>query len=115
MVETHAHFSKRLTKLNRKHAAMTRGYVNVLTKDGLIVAKPKRPRRNLSGARLILMVVVGFFLFKAFALAAIGPAGYEDRLAALREGTTAEQIGAGIMSADRVTQTLAKVMAPYIR
>lgn len=114
MVETHEDFAKRLTNLGAKHAQMSRGYVNALTRDGLIVTKPKRFRRNNSGLRMIAIVIVGFFFFKAIALANIGPAAYADRLAVMESGTKLEQVGAVIMGPDVITRTVAGIIGPYM-
>lgn len=115
MVETHAHFDKRLAKLSHKHRLMSRGYVNVLTSDGLIVSKPRRFRRNNSGLRMIAIVLVGFFLLKAISFANIGEEGYNDRLAVMRTGTTIEQVGAVIMGPDAITKSVAQIIGPFLR
>jgi hypothetical protein len=114
MVETHAEFARRLSRLSRKHAQMSRGYVNVLTRDGLIVAKPVRPKSGISGLRLIALAVMVFFLFKAVSLAMIGPQAYADRLAPLKEGTVVEQAGATVLAMDPVTRALADWIAPLL-
>ncbi|MDF1726509.1 MAG: hypothetical protein P1U53_02055 [Sulfitobacter sp.] len=117
MVETHAHFTQRLTKLGRKHRKMEKGYVNVLTRDGLIIAQPRRARtvRSGSGFKLIAMAFLGFFVFKAVALAAVGERGYADRLALMESGTQVEQLGAKALVADPLTQTLASYIAPVLK
>ncbi|NNE51147.1 MAG: hypothetical protein HKN30_01945 [Sulfitobacter sp.] len=115
MVETHEDFSHRLHKLGQKHAQMSRGYVNVLTRDGLIVTKPKRFRRNNSGLRMIAVVIMGFFFFKALALSSIGPQAYDDRLALMKTGNQIEQLGAVIMAPDAITQKVAQIIGPILR
>jgi len=113
-VETHDHFVNRLDDLGKKHAAMTRGYHTKVTKDGLIVVRPKKKRRSLP-IKGVFLTVVGFFAFKAFALAAVGPVTYTERLEALQGGTAVEQAGAFVMGIDPVTEAVAGVIGPVLR
>lgn len=115
MVETHDHFTKRLNKLGRKHAKMTHGYTTRISKDGLIIVTPKRAKRGTAGLQLIIFAVMGLFIFKAFALASIGPDAYADRVATLEAGTVVEQAGAYVMSADPVTTAIAQFVGPILR
>lgn len=114
MVETHDHFIKRLTKLGRKHQKMTHGYSMTLSRDGLLVAKPKRARRGFPFKGLVLLIL-GFFGLKAFMLAAVGPVTYNERLAKLESGTVVEQAGAKAMSIDPITATIATIAGPVLR
>lgn len=116
MIETREHFEKRLGQLGSKHRKMQNGYVNVLTRDGLIVAQPKRTRtvRGPSGLRLIAIAVMGFFLFKAVAFASVGEQGYADRLTLMEGGTQIEQLGAKALAADPLTRKLASVISPLL-
>jgi hypothetical protein len=114
MVETHAHFVKRLTTLGQKHAKMTRGYSMKVNKDGLLTAKPKRARRSLP-IRGLFLVVFGFFALKAFMLASVGPVTYNERLAKLESGTVVERAGAKAMSIDPITATFATIAGPVLR
>ena len=113
-VETYDHFTKRLNTLGRKHAKMTRGYSTKVGKDGLITVVTKRPRRGLPIKGLIL-AVIGFFAFKAFMLAAVGPVTYTERLTTLENGTAIEQGGAKILGIDPVTSMLATFAGPILR
>ena len=114
MVETHAHFSKRLKMLGRKHAKMTHGYTTKVGRDGLITAKPKRRKGRLPIKGMLLMVA-GFLAFKAFMLAAVGPVTYNERLSKLESGTMIEQAGAKVLGIDPVTAALADFAGPIIR
>lgn len=114
MVETHDHFVKRLNVLGRKHASMTKGYSTKVGKDGLITVQPKRARRGFPIKGLVLMVF-GFFAFKAFMLAAVGPITYNERLATLEKGTVIEQAGARVLGIDPVTESLAAMAGPVMR
>ena len=116
MVETHDHFTKRLGKLGRKHEQMTHGYTTKVGKDGLITVTPKARRvRGVSGLKLLLVVTVGFFAFKAFMLAANGPDAYSERLAGLQSGTVIEQAGALVLGIDPITEKLASLAGPILR
>ncbi|GAB5437209.1 hypothetical protein [Falsiruegeria mediterranea] len=114
MVEDHLHFNRRVSKLTRKHQAMSRGYTHRLRSDGLIEVKPRRARPGVS-LRALALFVFGFLAFKGFLLANLGPAGYEDRLARLSEGTVVEQGGAALMAVDPVSEFIASKIGPVLR
>ena len=113
-VETHDHFVNRLTQLGRKHEKMTRGYSTKVGKDGLITVTTKRSRRGFPIKGLFLLVL-GFFAFKAFMLASVGPVTYNERLAKLENGTIIEQAGAKVLGIDPVTEAIASVAGPVLR
>ncbi len=114
MVETHDHFIKRLNLLGRKHEQMTHGYVTKVGRDGLITVKPKAKRRGFPLKGLVLLVL-GFFAFKAFILVSFGPATYEERLAKLENGTVIELAGAKVLGIDPVTAVLADFAGSILR
>jgi len=114
MVETHDHFTKRLTILGRKHTALSHGYTTRVGKDGLILVTPKRARRGFP-TKTLLLLVVGFFAFKAFMLAALGPVTYNERLAKLANGSVIEQVGAKALSIDPITEFMAEFAGPVLR
>ena len=114
MVEDHLQFDRRVAKLTRKHQAMSRGYTHRLRADGLIEVKPRRARPGVS-LRAIAMFVFGFFVFKGFLLAHLGPAAYEERLAKLNEGTVVEQGGAALMAIEPVSEFIASKIGPVLR
>ncbi|MGJ8544498.1 MAG: hypothetical protein ACSHWZ_03565 [Sulfitobacter sp.] len=113
-VQTHDNFVQRLTTLGRKHSKMTNGYTTKVGRDGLITVKPKRAKRGFP-LRGLLLSVAGFFVFKAFMLAASGPATYEERLATLQNGSQVEALGAAVLAVDPVTQAIAEKMGPLLR
>jgi hypothetical protein len=113
MVETHDHFVRRLRNLGRKHDQMTGGYVTRVGRDGLITVQPRRARRGFP-VKPLLLLVAGFFCFKAFMLAAIGPVTYNERLAKLEGGSMVEQVGAAALRIDPVTQTMAGIAGPVV-
>ena len=114
MVETKQHFESRLRFLTRKHRRMANGYTTRLRGDGLIVVKPKRRKMQfpLKGAVLLL---IGFFAFKAFMLMSLGERTYTDRLAQLQGGTIVEQGGAWVMQPDAVTQAMVTFASTNLR
>ena len=114
MVETKEHFVRRLNTLGRKHAQMTRGYTTKVGRDGLLTVKPRRKRGGFPVMGLLLLVG-GFFVFKAFMLAAVGPVTYNERLAKLENGTAIEQVGASVLGIDPVTRALADFAGPVVR
>ncbi|MFD2737969.1 hypothetical protein ACFSUD_00145 [Sulfitobacter aestuarii] len=114
VVETHADFLRRLKLLGRKHARMTHGYSARVRQDGLIVLQPRRLRRGFP-LRGTMLLLAGFFCFKAFMLAAIGPVTYGERLAKLSNGTVVEQAGAWLLAMDPLTDALAGAMGPVLR
>jgi len=114
MVETHAHFAKRLNTLGRKHARMTKGYSTKIDRNGIIVATPKRRSVSFPFKGLALLVL-GFFAFKAFMLASVGPITYNERLSRLQNGTQIEQAGAFVLGLDPVTVAMADFVGPVMR
>tara|TARA_R110002049_G_scaffold23781_5_gene84601 strand:+ start:53781 stop:54125 length:345 start_codon:yes stop_codon:yes gene_type:complete len=114
MVETHAHFVKRLNLLGRKHQQMTHGYVTKVGRDGLITVTPKRQSRSFP-VKGLLLIVLGFFAFKAFTLSAVGPVTYNERLSELGRGTVVEKVGAKALAIDPVTQSMANAVGPVLR
>lgn len=116
MVETRDDFAKRLNVLGRKHNKMTNGYTTKVGKDGLIVVKPKRRALRGGGAvKLLLLIALGFFGFKAFTLAAVGPVTYNERLSKLENGTVVEQVGAKALAIDPLTAAVADTVGPVMR
>ena len=116
-VQTQENFASRLQTLGRKHKSMTHGYTTKVGKDGLLIVKPKRARRLRRSLSLqaLFLAIVGFFAFKAFMLAAVGPITYNERLDKLNSGTVIEQGGAWGMGIDPVTQYLAQMAGPVMR
>ena len=114
MIETHDKFIERLTLLGVKHERMTRGYSTRVRNDGLIVVKPRRAR-IASPFRGLALLLAGFFVFKTFTLAAIGPITYNERLATLESGNLLERGGAWALAIDPLTEALASFTGPVLR
>ncbi|MGC1503954.1 MAG: hypothetical protein WA782_07400 [Sulfitobacter sp.] len=116
MVETHDDFVQRLSTLGRKHKKMTHGYTTKVGKDGLLTVQPKRRTEKGGGAlKLVALAVVGLIAFKAFALVAVGPVTYNERLAKLEAGTVIERVGAKALAIDPVTEVIAGSVVPSKR
>lgn len=110
MVETRNEFRARLRTLGRKHRAMANGASSHLREDGLIVVRPhRRKAQRTHPMRMLLLLLVSFFVLKGYMLAALGDAGYQDRLTKLQSGTSVEQVGATVMRPDRVSVMFANL------
>jgi len=114
MSDSQTVFNKRLAKLGRKHRKMEQGYTTKMRSDGLIVVKPRARGINFPFKGLLIVLAV-FFLFKGFMLASVGAATYDQRVAALADGSPFEQGGAWVMQADPVTKYVAERMRPILR
>lgn len=113
MSDTYTQFEKRLDGLTRKHKELAGGYTVRVGHDGLIIVQPKRFRFGLR-AKFLILAVIGFMAFKALAFAFIGPTTYDERVAALAEGTAFEQAGAWVMQSEPVTEKLAEWIGPFV-
>lgn len=110
----HAQFDQRVSRLAKKHEAISRGYTARMRSDGLIEVKPRRARLAVS-PRAILVFAAGFFLFKAFLLAALGPESYASRLEQLENGTSVERAGAWVMQIEPVSAYVSAMIGPILR
>jgi hypothetical protein len=106
-------FSKRLRRIVRRHDKMRNGVIHRMTRDGLIVAHPRRhlPRFPLQG---VMIVVAAGILFKSFLLLNMGEITYGERVASLQSGSLIEQGGAWVMQIDPATNWIADQMKPYL-
>lgn len=113
MSNTYQSFDSRLKNIDRTRTRLVHGYHSKVSKDGLIVFKPKRRKAGFP-LRALVFVILGFFIFKGFILAHTGNAIYEQRIAKLQAGTVLEQAGAFVMQADPVTQSIAQKLRPFV-
>lgn len=74
----------------------------------------RRPARRFGLLGPLVLVAMTVLAIKAAVLATIGPESYEERLAALRAGTGAEQAGAWVLQADPMTVSLAERLRAVI-
>lgn len=107
----YAGFEARLKKIDRKRTRMARGYKGSVDKDGLIVFLPARRQRGIP-LRAVVMLIVGFFVFKGMVMAHTGASIYGERVAALQQGTVIEQAGAFVMQTDPITIGIAQQLRP---
>jgi hypothetical protein len=107
-------FGRRLKVIDQKNVALANGYTTQMRDDGLIVLKPRRRVVEFPLKGLIVLVI-GFFFFKAFILASIGPDTYGERIEILENGTLLEQGGAWVMQIDPISQTVANYVRPAFR
>lgn len=114
MNESQLLFDQRVRKLDRKHRALSRGYVSRMRADGLIVLKPRRGQARISG-RSVLTFLLAFFVFKGFLIANLGEQTYLDRVTHLQNGTLVEQGGAFLMQADPLSMLVAYKIGPILR
>ena len=113
MSDSFAGFEARLKKLDRKHTRLAQGYKGTVSRDGLIVFRPTRRQRGIP-LRAIVMLVVGFFVFKGMVMAHTGAAIYDARVDALKSGTMIEQAGAFAMQSDPITVGIAQQLRPFL-
>lgn len=96
-------FAQRVNSIEKKNRRFSDGYRLEVSDTGLIVQRSVRKRRFMPW-RSLLMIVVGFMLFKALILTNLGAQEYDRRLAGLASGTGFEAMGASIMKRDPVTE-----------
>lgn len=114
MTNTYEGFDARLKRIDRSRTRLANGYSAKVTKDGLIVFRPKRRARGFS-LRGLVFLVAGFFVFKAMILAHLGQTVYDQRVTALQTGTVVEQAGAYVMQNDPVSATIAQYLRPFLK
>ena len=110
----YAGFEARLKKIDRKRTRMAHGYKGSVNKDGLIVFRPARRQRGIP-LRAVVLLIVGFFVFKGMVMAHTGSTIYGERVAALQEGTLVEQAGAFLMQTDPITIGIAQQLRPFLQ
>lgn len=114
MSEIFKDFDDRIERITNKRAQMRDGYVGRVTKDGLVVFRPRRRAIPVS-PRGLAMVVFAFIFFKALIMSHLGINIYQERIDKLRSGTIVEQAGAFIMQPDPATLWVAAQIRPYIQ
>jgi hypothetical protein len=107
-------FDRRMRRISKRHSKLSHGYVTSVNPDGLVVAKPQRKshRGTIRGLAILLLVMM---VFKGFLHAQLGPATYENRVEALKEGSVVEQAGAWVMTADPVTLWISNHVSSLVR
>lgn len=107
-------FERRMRRINRRHSKLSQGFVTQVTDDGLVVAKPQKPRGYavVRGAYLLLLVM---FLFKGFLHSNLGAEAYAQQVDGLKNGNAIEQVGAFAMTADPVTLWISSTITSLVR
>lgn len=104
-------FDRRIRRVERVQQRIRRnGRRYVMTRDGLVIAKPRRalPRFPFTG---LMMVAVALTTFKAFLYLNLGQQTYLERVAGLAETGLVGKVGAWVMQPDIVTLSLADALA----
>lgn len=101
-------FDKRMARILREHEKLSKGYVTKVTRDGLIVAKPRRRVLSLAPLRFLLLLLVAAMVFKIFFYIQMGAEVYNARVATLAVGTQVEKVGAYLLQADPVTVAISE-------
>lgn len=107
MSEAFTTFAARRRRIERVQKMMAnRGRSFEITRDGLIVVKPKKIKPYIP-ARGLAMLIGALILFKAFLLLHLGPVTYLERIELLRSGSVIERGGAFVMQPDAVSTWVA--------
>lgn len=107
-------FDRRMRRISKRHSKLSHGYVTSVNPDGLVVAKPQRRSHRGTFRGLIILFAV-MIVFKGFLHAQLGPAAYEDRVNALKEGSVVEQAGAWVMTPDPITLWISGQVVSLVR
>jgi hypothetical protein len=112
MAETQVRdFRKRIRQIDRRHNKMTRGYVHLVERDGLLVPKEKSFKSRGFPLRAIVLSLLGLFLFKGILVSQVGVFSYSTRLESLAEGGAIEKFGAWLMQVDPLTLSIAEFVS----
>jgi hypothetical protein len=103
------HLDKRLTRIEAKRRAISKGAVYSVNQDGLIISRPRRRglRFPLQG---LFFAIAGLMMFKVGLVVVLGTATFAARVESLAEGTVFERAGAWVMTADPATLWVATQM-----
>lgn len=96
-------FDRRMARINKNQERLSKGYVTRVTRDGLIVARPRRTLLGMIPWRFILALLVIGVGAKVALYTNMGPETYQTEVARLAVGTQFEQVGAYVLSADQAT------------
>lgn len=107
-------FDERYRKVLKRHRQLSRGYVNKLGKNGVIVHHPIRHTREAFSFMTLLLPFSILFVLKAAIVTILGEDGYRQQVDLLREGGFVEQMGAVFMQIDPITDPLAKLLSTII-
>lgn len=106
-------FDKRVRTIARKNRRLARGYTTYIDEMGVLRKKQTRQGPQVPVRGLILLTI-GFTMFKAFVLVNIGRAAYDLRIDTLNSGTIFEQAGAWMLQVDPLTRFAAGLLSSVI-
>ena len=107
-------FDRRMRRISRRHSKLSHGYVTTVNDDGMVVAKPKRRSRK-GTIKVLVIVALVLIIFKGVMHAQLGDAEYQARIDNLSTGTTAEKVGAWLMTADPTTYGISEFVSSLVR
>lgn len=114
MVENEHAFERRVSRLERQHRLLARGYRGRVREDGLIVAAPAPlPRRHSAWPLLVVIALV--CLMKGTLIAVTGPDEYAARVDRLAAGTLIDRASAAVMAPDVISGAVASTLRPHLR
>ena len=107
-------FERRMRRISRRHSKLSHGYVTSVTSDGLVVAKPKgRSWRWL--LRAVVIMALATIILKGVLHSQLGAAAYQAKVDELSAGSSLEQVGSVIMTADPVTLWISSQVSSLVR
>ena len=86
-----------------------------VTKDGLVVAVAKKPRRALIPYKAIFTAALIMVALKGYLLAELGPDQYTGQIERMRSGSAGEIAAAFLLDADPATKAVAGVLNNFVR
>lgn len=101
-------FQKRLKRISKNHARLRGGRKAVVTKTGLIVAKPRYSQARFPFSALLMVIAVAFGL-KCYIYVQDGAKTYEARVAQIAGDTLPEKFGAWLLQADPATVAISQL------
>jgi len=96
-------FQNRIRKVNKAHHDLTKGHIELVEYDGLLVPKTKSHKRRRFPLLGLALALIGFLAFKGFLHSQVGDATYQERISILESGSSIEQVGAWLMKAGPMT------------
>ncbi|MBV2359943.1 hypothetical protein KUH32_09165 [Thalassococcus sp. CAU 1522] len=106
-------FELRQRALVKKHHRMARGYVTVLSRNGIFLQQPDN-KVGSNAARVFALLLVFFLAFKGFLIAGLGTDVYMGHVDALMSGSLSEQVGGWLMQMDPVSTAFSNLFSPLL-
>lgn len=106
-------FNQRVGRIHQKHRKMSRGFVELVERDGLLVPRSGRRQRRSFPLKGLILALVGFMVFKGLLYSQVGATTFGTRLDNLSSGSAIEKAGAWVMQADPVTIWIAEQITSF--